>query len=623
MIQFTEDYRKFGNVEISKDQEDSINFILSRKSSLLCLQTGMGKTLVSLVVSKILLDNFSNSLIYIVCPVKAKKAFLKELKIVFGKELKDILSVYATDTMVEVSNPKIILSTFTKIEFSTEKVKELYSEGRKVVLFIDEAHILSDVNSKFSKTMSSIKNLMTMVVLISATPLINSLDGLYNIVNFACPGFLGTKTQFNNTYTKWHLDTIYLKGGKKQKVRVIDKYINLDNLNTRLKDILIVRGKRYDIKFSKQFRDMTDSEHAVYEKVSSGMLSNTSDERNFSKRMHDLQRFIDRAYNEDEEMVELAKAYGSSTLSTKEEILIDTLKLALSKHYSLIIYASYKDTIERLHHVLKAKSASLGLGRIYEITGSIDMKKREAIEDRINENDVVLVTSAGTESINLQRCNCVIFYDTPFSCKEIIQCIGRITRIDTKHPTQYIIFCGVNDTIDEYKYSLFQQHLGVVQRAINVGTNIPLEDLDIDNKIVKELREKLLWKYKGDPLTKKLRKEKRSMKEKIQVCTLNDAYQTIAVNKFLIEPISYDTSSDVKSVKVLFPEEEKYNKFIEGKIPFTVLRSSYIDFLHSFNGQRLIAKLREGINSSGNMLFVGNTDLPKVLKEEVLKSYGV
>jgi superfamily II DNA/RNA helicase len=367
---------------------------------------------------------------------------------------------------------------------------------------------------------------------------------------------------------------------------------------------------------------MSDEEHAVYEKVSSGMLSAGSEERNFSKRLHDLQRFIDRAYEEDDELVELSRAYGASTYSTKEDVLVDTLKAALAKDYSLIVYTSYKDTVERLNSVLKSRRIELGLGRIYNITGAVNQKDREKVEDKINKNDVVIITSAGTESINLQKCNCVIFYDIPFSSKEIIQCIGRITRVDTKHPTQYIIFCGVNDSIDEYKYALFQMHLGVIQRAINVGTNIPLSDMGIDAELVKELREKLLWKYK-DPIKKKIRKNKRQVKSKIRTATLLEAESLISSNKFLIEPI--DTyNPDIKQVKVLYPDEEKYKDFIDGKVPFPVLRSNYLDSLRTERGKSLIKKMQDGVLASADgVVLVGNTKLPEVLMQEILDQFDV
>ena len=623
MIQFTEQYRKWGDIELDQDQVDSVNFLLTRKSAILALQTGKGKTLVSLVTAKIILDNFDSARVIIVCPVRAKKAFKKEMFSRMGFK-RDYVGFISTDEMdFDRYNNRIFLFTDTNIKKYDSLIDELIEDGHKLVLMVDEAHMVADKDSAYHKVIKRVRNLSTIAYAISATPLINSLDGLYNIVSIFCPGFFGKKTDFDNKYTIWHLENIYIKGGAKKKIKVLDGYKNLDELSERLKQIMIVRGREYDLKFSKQFRDMTDAEHAVYEKVSSGMLSEGSDERNFSKRLHDLQRFVDRAYEADGEMVELVKEYGADTYSTKEEVLIDTLKAALSKNYSILVYASYIDTIERLNKVLKSRRVELGLGRIYKITGSVDIKTRESIEDRINNNDIVLISGAGTESVNLQRCNCIIFFDIPFSSKEAIQCIGRITRIDTKHPTQYIILCGVNDSIDAYKYALFQMHLGVIQRAINVGTNIPLGDLDIDNRMISELRNQLLWKYKGDPIKKKLRKDKREMKAKIKTATVLEAESLIAANKFLIEPI--DTyNPDIKQVKALYPDDGKYRDFVDGKIPFTVLRSAYLDKLRSEDGKRLMKGLQSGImKASGDFIIVGNTKLPEVLMQEILDQFVI
>jgi hypothetical protein len=169
-----------------------------------------------------------------------------------------------------------------------------------------------------------------------------------------------------------------------------------------------------------------------------------------------------------------------------------------------------------------------------------------------------------------------------------------------------------------------QMHLGAVQRAINVGTDIPLGDMEIDSKYIQGLKEKLLWKYKGDPIKKKLRKEKRSIKAKIKTSNLLEADSVMAQNKFLIEPIDDIYNVDIKKVQVLYPDVDKYKAYIDGKIPFTVLRSSYLDKLRSPQGKVLIQKMWSGVqNSQGDLLLVGNTKLPDVLMNEILAQFPV
>ena len=53
------------------------------------------------------------------------------------------------------------------------------------------------------------------------------------------------------------------------------------------------------------------------------------------------------------------------------------------------------------------------------------------------------------------------------------------------------------------------------------------------------------------------------------------------------------------------------------------MRSSYLDYVNSEKGKKLIIGIREGVLNRGDLVLVGNTDLKSVLKDEVIKSFGV
>lgn len=623
-MQFTEEYRKFDGVEVGQEQVDAINFILSRKSSIVSLQTGLGKTLSVMVANKIIQDNYKNVITIIVVPVKAVKSFKREIKRL-GYTSNDVGIISTAEISYDLQTNRIYLFTDTNIVKYAELLVDIKraNSNCKMVLIVDEAHKLQDPKSNYVKSMIKVRDFCSVCIGLTATPILNSLDSLYHIVNFFAPGFLGRKTQFDNEFTIWHLADQYVKGGSKIKIKVLDGYKNLDVLKEKLNQIMIVRQKQYNLKYATVKGDMSDKEYKIYEKVSSGILSLDEDERNFSRRMHDLQRFIDRAYDGDSSIKELVNEYnGVGKYSTKEELLFNTLSKALSQGYNVIIYSDYKDTVERLNKILNYKRDSLGLGEIYEITGSVNIKVREAVEDRLDKNDVVLITSAGTESINLQRCNCIIFYDISFSTKTMIQAIGRVCRRDSSYKYQYIILLVMNNTIDEYKYRLFQNNLDLVQQSVGAGSDIPLNEkfLLADSRDLRRLKDELLWAYKGSSFKKKKRKEKQIIKSNIEVSLVKDVDLKVATYKFLIEPIDCDFT-DVVKVPSLYPDVDKYKDFISKKIPFTVLRASYLDFLRTEKGKRLIKQIQVGVRDKGNVILVGNTDLPKVLKQEVIDQF--
>lgn len=623
MVQFTEDYRVQGDVTIADDQVEGINFLLSHAGGILSYGTGMGKTLTSLVAMKKLLNTFNNTKCVIVCPVKALKAFKREIFDRIGYN-KDEVGIIATNEFEydEIAN-KVFIFTDTNIDKYSEIIASVVARGNKILLIIDEAHKLQEPKSKFYQTMTDVKSICTVTWGLTATPILNDLDSLYHIVNFFCPGYLGKKTEFDNRYTKWHLKDIYLKGGRKKKVKELDGYKNLDELNARLKNVMIVRQKEYNLKFGNVYKDLTAEEYEIYEKVSSGMLFEGDEQRNFSKRLHDLQRFVDRSYDGDESIKELVREYNSELYSTKESMFMNTLKLTLDQGYSVIVYADYHDTIHRLHKVLQGNKKALGLGNIYEITGSIDIKMREMVEEKIGDRDVILITSAGSESINLQKANCVILYDIPFSVKTIIQVVGRVCRRDTKHKYQYILTLYTKGTVDEYKYKLFQSNLAMVQKSVGAGTDLPLDSLGLEQKNLRELKDSMLWHYKGKGEKKKRRKIKKGIKDNLAVANIEESGLQIARNKFLVEPIPCDVEG-VVDVPQLQPDKELYNRFVNKEIPFTVLRAKYLEYLRSPVGRKLVKNIHDGvIKSQGVLLFVGDTEIPKVLMQEVLEQYEV
>ena len=443
-------YISFNGITLGTDQIECAEYMLARKGCILGGQCGLGKTLITSVANKVLLDKYNTVVSIIVCPVKALKAFRREL---FEKLLlkEDEVGIISADyTWYNLDTNRFFVCTDTQVEKLDRITAELKSRNIPMILNVDEAHKLQDKKSKFSMIMSSIRSRCSIVWLMTATPILNSLDSLYNIVNFSSPGFLGKKDAFDNNFTLWNLRDQYIKrGGKATKIKVKDVYgyKNLDILREKLNDIIIVRGKEYNLKFTALECDLSDKDYEIYKRVSSGILNFEDDARNFSRRMHDLQRFVDRVYTDDT-MADLVSNYCETEYSPKEELLLNSLEGAFSNGFSVIIYAEYKETISRLESILKKNKKKLNLGKIHKVTGSINIKVREAVEENIGSRDVVLITSAGTESVNLQKCNTIIFYDISFSTKNMIQAVGRVCRRDSKFDVQYAILLVTKRTID-------------------------------------------------------------------------------------------------------------------------------------------------------------------------------
>ena len=119
--------------------------------------------------------------------------------------------------------------------------------------------------------------------------------------------------------------------------------------------------------------------------------------------------------------VEVKYAELESTLFGKDGLL--------SKGEKILIFTESKDTLYYLERKL--------LNHVPEITkivGQFSMdQRREQVEKFRNEVQIMLVTDAGGESINLQFCNQMINYDIPWNPNRLEQRMGRIHRIEQKN----------------------------------------------------------------------------------------------------------------------------------------------------------------------------------------------
>lgn len=224
----------------------------------------------------------------------------------------------------------------------------------------------------------------------------------------------------------------------------------------------------------------------AYLGASAGLARKTS-EKNWAVRLNDLQRVVDNSSE---------KYSSATTLSSKEKLLIQTT-LSLIENHAIIIYTDLQDNIARLNMLFnRLKNMKYPIHNIYQITGQQTFQDRAYVEEHLTKSDIVLITSAGTESINLQLCDTILLYDAPFSIKTFIQLVGRITRVDTKYSEQFIHFIEASGTVDTYKRLMITMHGDIINRLFGEVETLPLNLVTIDERTQSKLRNKLLWSFK-------------------------------------------------------------------------------------------------------------------------------
>jgi len=113
--------------------------------------------------------------------------------------------------------------------------------------------------------------------------------------------------------------------------------------------------------------------------------------------------------------------------------------LARNKSKKIIIFSTYKDTVDYLFDELKRR----GFDRVAKYTASESTEAYKKVikfnfdasmsADKQKDNfDILIATDALSEGFNLHRAGIVINYDIPYNPTRVIQRVGRINRINKK-----------------------------------------------------------------------------------------------------------------------------------------------------------------------------------------------
>lgn len=182
------------------------------------------------------------------------------------------------------------------------------------------------------------------------------------------------------------------------------------------------------------------------------------------------------------------------------KLLLEQVKKIMNRNESSLIYFEYKDSLEMAERILLDHQDELGFKNIYRLTGAEKEEYRAKIESNLGLKEIVLCSQAASQSRNLQRSNNLILYNVMFSIGRLVQCSGRICRVDSTFDHQNIIALTVKDTIDEYKVTLLKDHLSLINKLLGSEAMGAIEDceyLDIDRSNMKAIKNSLLWRRDG------------------------------------------------------------------------------------------------------------------------------
>lgn len=325
------------------------------------------------------------------------------------------------------------------------------------LVIIDEAHKLKNPKTKNYEFIRLLKK--KFCLLLTATPVQNKLEEIFNLVSLLKPGHLGDITSFEQEYRS-----------SKRSPKNQEKLRELVNK-------VMVRNRREEtgIEWTKRIVEtvpitFSEGERAFYNEIE--QLGEDSNHFALLTLKRELCSSREAVFMTLKNMIERAHAEGRS-LPRAEALLAKiseveghakaekALELIRQIKDKVIIFTEYRATQLYLQWFLKQNGISS-----VPFRGGFKRGKKDWMRELFqNHAQVLIATEAGGEGINLQFCSHIINYDLPWNPMRIEQRIGRIHRLGQKNDVRIYNF-AVNDTVEQHILTLLYEKIHLFEAVI-------------------------------------------------------------------------------------------------------------------------------------------------------------
>lgn len=423
-----------------------IEFLLNHDNALLADEMGTGKTVMTTVALKILLQQAKVRHVLILCPPSVLHEWKRhldewapELTTYFvrgGQETRELIWDISAHVYVTTYD------TLARDLRGGRLPKQMYTHFD--IVAIDEAHHIKNVKSKRSRAIKLLKPKRRWAL--TGTPIQNKLDDLASIFEFVYPNHITTYDLYEERI-KEKIEPYFLRRRKKDVMPELPPkqrqgfYLELDSM---------------------QRQAYLRTEKAVQDELS-GLGVRVTKQHVFAKltRLKQICNF----------------APGSLT-SPKVELVKEQVEEVIEGGNKVIIFSQYvEEGIDKLEQVLKP----YGIAKI--VGGQSDAARSREIERfKFSEQTPILLASikSGGEGLNLAEASYVIHFDHWWNPAVMWQAEDRVHRRGQIHGVNIYSY-WMNGTIDERIHEILTQKgiliENVVDGAADDLSSAQIEDL--------------------------------------------------------------------------------------------------------------------------------------------------
>ncbi|WP_071460109.1 DEAD/DEAH box helicase [Bacillus massilinigeriensis] len=331
------------------------------------------------------------------------------------------------------------------------------------MIIIDEAHKLKNSKTKNYEFVQSLKK--KFCLLLTATPIQNKIEEIFNLVSLLKPGHLGNEEAFFDRYKK------------------ASRSVHDDEHLRELVNKVMIRNRRGDtgIEWTKRIVktipiEFSKEEKSLYEAISTlrsgtGRLESnqfslitlqreacSSREAVYFTLKNMLGRKDQNSQLYEEQIHKLIKIIEEIKVNSKAEKALELIERIGDK---VIIFTEYRATQLYLQWFLRQH----GITSV-PFRGGFKRGKKDWMRELFEKKAQVLIaTEAGGEGINLQFCSNIINFDLPWNPMRLEQRIGRIHRLGQKKDVMIYNF-AIKDTVEEHVLKLLYEKIELFEKVI-------------------------------------------------------------------------------------------------------------------------------------------------------------
>lgn len=413
--------------------------------ALIADEVGLGKTIEAGLIIKEMIATGQAKKVLILTPASLVQQWWAELNEKFG------LNFWVSRKGPWAWSGNFVIGSLDKAK--REEHSTLILENKYDLVVIDEAHKLK--NRKTGNWTFVSKLNTSGLVLLTATPLHNKLEEVYNLVCLLKPELFPDYASFLNHYQLNPKSLISEMREKLQDVMIrnLTRELGVKNISRKVSLIPV---------------DTTELDKQIYAKIKlyPGTFLSLLLCKEFCSSYSALYDTLQKKGD-----TEILAMLEECEISAK----LKHLEMILRNHKGKILV--FTEYIQTQHYI--ARYLMMHNIRFILFNGKLGRNQKEWVKHLFEKRDipVMICTDSGSQGLNFQYCDVIVNFDLPWNPMKVEQRIGRIDRIGQKSSSVYIYNFIMKDTIEEKIFSVLGEKITLFNECIG-----ELDKILVDNE---------------------------------------------------------------------------------------------------------------------------------------------